>query len=173
MRRFFSFFLKNTRAIPFSILYDSREMAASSSSSLTEAEIDKLTASKLRKLLDAKEIAYEKKELKAALAAKLKDAMRKEKEGKEEEEEEEEEKTTTKKKRKASSGGSEEEEPSEEERGEEGEEEEEDSDEEDFDEYEDDGSVEWMLRMHQKIARPKNKRDWEIRESVLSGGGIP
>ena len=49
--------------------------------------------------------------------------------------------------------------------------------EEDFDEYEDDGSVEWMLRMHQKIARPKNKRDWEIRESVLSsvlsGGGIP
>ena len=115
-------------------------MAASSSSSLTEAEIDKLTASKLRKLLDAKGIAHEKKELKAALAAKLKDAMRKEKEGKEEEEEEEEE---------------------------------EDSDEEDFDEYEDDGSVEWMLRMHQKIARPKNKRDWEIRESVLSGGGIP
>ena len=114
-------------------------MAAASS--LTEAEIDKLTVSKLRKLLDAKEIAYEKKELKAALAAKLKDAMRKEKEGKEEEEEEEEE--------------------------------EEDSDEEDFDEYEDDGSVEWMLRMHQKIARPKNKRDWEIRESVLSGGGIP
>ncbi len=113
-------------------------MAASSSSSLTEAEIDKLTASKLRKLLDAKGIAHEKKELKAALAAKLKDAMRKEKEGKEEEEEEEE-----------------------------------DSDEEDFDEYEDDGSVEWMLRMHQKIARPKNKRDWEIRESVLSGGGIP
>tara|TARA_B110000046_G_C12618666_1_gene243839 strand:+ start:159 stop:497 length:339 start_codon:yes stop_codon:yes gene_type:complete len=112
-------------------------MAASSSSSLTEAEIDKLTASKLRKLLDAKGIAHEKKELKAALAAKLKDAMRKEKEGKEEEEEEE------------------------------------DSDEEDFDEYEDDGSVEWMLRMHQKIARPKNKRDWEIRESVLSGGGIP
>ncbi|CAL6337256.1 unnamed protein product [Bathycoccus prasinos] len=113
-------------------------MAASSSSSsmLTEAEIDKLTASKLRKLLDAKEIAYGKKELKAALAAKLKDAMRKEEEGKEEEEEE-------------------------------------DSDEEDFDEYEDDGSVEWMLRMHQKIARPKNKRDWEIRESVLSGGGIP
>jgi hypothetical protein len=115
-------------------------MGASSSSSLTEAEIDKLTASKLRKLLDAKGIAHEKKELKAALAAKLKDAMRKEKEGKEEEEEEEEE---------------------------------EDSDEEDFDEYEDDGSVEWMLRMHQKIARPKNKRDWEIRESVLSGGGIP
>jgi hypothetical protein len=114
-------------------------MGASSSSSLTEAEIDKLTASKLRKLLDAKGIAHEKKELKAALAAKLKDAMRKEKEGKEEEEEEEEE----------------------------------DSDEEDFDEYEDDGSVEWMLRMHQKIARPKNKRDWEIRESVLSGGGIP
>jgi hypothetical protein len=111
-----------------------------SSSSLTDAEIDKLTVSKLRKLLDAKEIAYEKKELKAALAAKLKDAMRKEKEGKEEEEEEEEE---------------------------------EDSDEEDFDEYEDDGSVEWMLRMNQKIARPKNKRDWEIRESVLSGGGIP
>ena len=108
--------------------------SSSSSSSLTEAEIDKLTASKLRKLLDAKEIAYEKKELKAALAAKLKDAMRKEKEGKEEEEEEEEE---------------------------------------DFDEDEDDGSVEWMLRMHQKIARPKNKRDWEIRESVLSGGGIP
>ena len=107
---------------------------------MTEAEIDKLTASKLRKLLDAKGIAHEKKELKAALAAKLKDAMRKEKEGKEEEEEEEEE---------------------------------EDSDEEDFDEYEDDGSVEWMLRMHQKIARPKNKRDWEIRESVLSGGGIP
>ena len=107
------------------------------SSSLTEAEIDKLTASKLRKLLDAKGIAHEKKEVKAALAAKLKDAMRKEKEGKEEEEEEE------------------------------------DSDEEDFDEYEDDGSVEWMLRMHQKIARPKNKRDWEIRESVLSGGGIP
>ena len=106
-----------------------------SSSSLTDAEIDKLTVSKLRKLLDAKEIAYEKKELKAALAAKLKDAMRKEKEGKEEEEEEEEE--------------------------------------EDFDEYEDDGSVEWMLRMNQKIARPKNKRDWEIRESVLSGGGIP
>ena len=115
--------------------YDSQEMGASSSSSLTEAEIDKLTASKLRKLLDAKGIAHEKKELKAALAAKLKDAMRKEKEGKEEEEEEEEE--------------------------------------EDFDEYEDDGSVEWMLRMHQKIARPKNKRDWEIRESVLSGGGIP
>ena len=82
---------------------------------MTEAEIDKLTASKLRKLLDAKGIAHEKKELKAALAAKLKDAMRKEKEGKEEEEEEEEE-------------------------------------EEDFDEYEDDGSVEWMLRMHQKIA---------------------
>ena len=109
-------------------------MAASSSSSLTEAEIDKLTASKLRKLLDAKGIAHEKKEVKAALAAKLKDAMRKEKEGKEEEEEEEEE---------------------------------------DVDEYEDDGSVEWMLRMHQKIARPKNKRDWEIRESVLSGGGIP
>jgi len=27
--------------------------------------------------------------------------------------------------------------------------------------------------MHEKIARPKNKRDWEIRESVLSGGGIP
>ena len=102
---------------------------------MTEAEIDKLTASKLRKLLDAKGIAYEKKELKAALAAKLKDAMRKEEEGKEEEEE--------------------------------------DSDEEDFDEYEDDGSVEWMLRMHQKIALPKNKRDWEIRESVLSGGGIP
>jgi len=143
---------------------------AASSSSMTEAEIDKLTASKLRKLLDAKEIAHEKKEVKAALAAKLKDAMRKEKEGKEEEEEEEKKKTT--KKRKASSGGSEEEEPSEEERGEE-EEEEEDSDEEDFDEYEDDGSVEWMLRMHQKIARPKNKRDWEIRESVLSGGGIP
>ena len=115
---------------------DAQEMAASSSSSLTEAEIDKLTASKLRKLLDAKGIAHEKKEVKAALAAKLKDAMRKEKEGKEEEEEEEEE-------------------------------------EEDFDEYEDDGSVEWMLRMHQKIARPKNKRDWEIRESVLSGGGIP
>ena len=64
-------------------------MGASSSSSLTEAEIDKLTASKLRKLLDAKGIAHEKKELKAALAAKLKDAMRKEKEGKEEEEEEE------------------------------------------------------------------------------------
>ena len=84
------------------------------SSSLTEAEIDKLTVSKLRKLLDAKKIAYEKKEVKAALAAKLKDAMRKEKE-------------------------------------------EEDSDEEDFDEYEDDGSVEWMLRMHQKIARPKTK----------------
>ena len=114
---------------------------AASSSSLTDAEIDKLTVSKLRKLLDAKEIAYDKKELKAALAAKLKDAMRKEKEGKEEEEEEEEE--------------------------------EDDSDEEDFDEYEDDGSVEWMLRMHQKIARPKNRRDWEIRESVLSGGGIP
>ena len=109
---------------------------AASSSSLTDAEIDKLTVSKLRKLLDAKGIAHEKKEVKAALAAKLKDAMRKEKEGKEEEEEEEEE-------------------------------------EEDFDEYEDDGSVEWMLRMHQKIARPKNKRDWEIRESVLSGGGIP
>ena len=112
---------------------------AASSSSLTDAEIDKLTVSKLRKVLDAKEIAYEKKELKAALAAKLKDAMRKEKEGKEEEEEEEEE--------------------------------------EDFDEYEDDGSVEWMLRMHQKIARPRNKRDWEIRESVLSsvlsGGGTP
>ena len=68
---------------------DAQEMAASSSSSLTEAEIDKLTASKLRKLLDAKGIAHEKKELKAALAAKLKDAMRKEKEGKEEEEEEE------------------------------------------------------------------------------------
>jgi len=50
------------------------------SSSLTEAEIDKLTVSKLRKLLDAKKIAYEKKEVKAALAAKLKDAMRKEKE---------------------------------------------------------------------------------------------
>jgi hypothetical protein len=113
-------------------------MAASSSSSLTEAEIDNMTASKLRKLLDAQEIAHEKKALKAALAAKLKDAMRKEKEGKEEEEEEEE-----------------------------------DSEEEDFDEDEDDGSVEWMLRMHQKIARPKNKRDWEIRESVLSGGGIP
>ena len=145
MRRFFSFFFKKIRErflSPYTT-YDSQEMGASSSSSssLTEAEIDKLTASKLRKLLDAKEIAYEKKELKAALAAKLKDAMRKEKEGKEEEEEEEEE--------------------------------EEDSDEEDFDEYEDDGSVEWMLRMHQKIARPKNKRDWEIRESVLSGGGIP
>tara|TARA_B100001142_G_scaffold253417_1_gene254134 strand:+ start:484 stop:873 length:390 start_codon:yes stop_codon:yes gene_type:complete len=105
------------------------------------------------------------------LAAKLKDAVMKEKEGKEEEEEEE--KTTTTKKRKASSGGSEEEEPSEEERGEEGEEEEEDSDEEDFDEYEDDGSMEWVMRMHQKIARPKNKRDWRIRESVLTGGGIP
>ena len=132
--RFFSFLKIRERFL--SSYYDSQEMGASSSSSLTEAEIDKLTASKLRKLLDAKGIAHEKKELKAALAAKLKDAMRKEKEGKEEEEEE-------------------------------------DSDEEDFDEYEDDGSVEWMLRMHQKIARPKNKRDWEIRESVLSGGGIP
>ena len=133
MRGFFSFLKIRERFL--SSYYDSQEMGASSSSSLTEAEIDKLTASKLRKLLDAKGIAHEKKELKAALAAKLKDAMRKEKEGKEEEEEEEEE--------------------------------------EDFDEYEDDGSVEWMLRMHQKIARPKNKRDWEIRESVLSGGGIP
>lgn len=128
MRGFFSFLKIRERFL--SSYYDSQEMGASSSSSLTEAEIDKLTASKLRKLLDAKGIAHEKKELKAALAAKLKDAMRKEKE-------------------------------------------EEDSDEEDFDEYEDDGSVEWMLRMHQKIARPKNKRDWEIRESVLSGGGIP
>ena len=128
MRGFFSFLKIRERFL--SSYYDSQEMGASSSSSLTEAEIDKLTASKLRKLLDAKGIAHEKKEVKAALAAKLKDAMRKEKE-------------------------------------------EEDSDEEDFDEYEDDGSVEWMLRMHQKIARPKNKRDWEIRESVLSGGGIP
>ena len=128
MRGFFSFLKIRERFL--SSYYDSQEMGASSSSSLTEAEIDKLTASKLRKLLDAKGIAHEKKKVKAALAAKLKDAMRKEKE-------------------------------------------EEDSDEEDFDEYEDDGSVEWMLRMHQKIARPKNKRDWEIRESVLSGGGIP
>ena len=128
MRGFFSFLKIRERFL--SSYYDSQEMGASSSSSLTEAEIDKLTASKLRKLLDAKGIAHEKKEVKAALAAKLKEAMRKEKE-------------------------------------------EEDSDEEDFDEYEDDGSVEWMLRMHQKIARPKNKRDWEIRESVLSGGGIP
>ena len=129
-------FLKIRERFLSSYYDDAQEMAASSSSSLTEAEIDKLTVAKLKALLDEKEIAYEKKELKAALAAKLKDAMRKEKEGKEEEEEEEEE-------------------------------------EEDFDEYEDDGSVEWMLRMHQKIARPKNKRDWEIRESVLSGGGIP
>ena len=44
---------------------------------------------------------------------------------------------------------------------------------EDFDEYEDDGSMEWVLRMEQKIARPKTKRDWKIRESVLTGGGIP
>ena len=139
-------------------------MAASSST--TEAEIATLTVAKLRALLDAKEIAHEKKELKAALAAKLKDAMMKEEEGKEEEE-----KKKTTKKRKASSG-SEEEEPLEEERGEE-EEKEEDSDEEELDEYEDDGSMEWVLRMEQKIARPKTKRDWKIRESVLTGGGMP
>ena len=69
---------------------------------MTEAEIDKLTVAKLKALLDEKEIAYEKKELKATLAAKLKDFMMKE------EDEGKEEKTT--KKRKASS--EEEEEPS-------------------------------------------------------------
>ena len=69
---------------------------------MTEAEIDKLTVAKLKALLDEKEIAYEKKELKATLAAKLKDFMMKE------EDEGKEEKTT--KKRKAAS--SEEEEPS-------------------------------------------------------------
>lgn len=50
---------------------------------------------------------------------------------------------------------------------------EEDSDDEDFDEYEDDGSMEWVLRMEQKMARPKTKRDWEMRESVLACEGIP
>ena len=75
---------------------------SSSSSKMTEAEIDKLTVAKLKALLDEKEIAYEKKELKATLAAKLKDFMMKE------EDEGKEEKTT--KKRKASS--EEEEEPS-------------------------------------------------------------
>ena len=85
MRGFFSFLKIRERFL--SSYYDSQEMGASSSSSLTEAEIDKLTASKLRKLLDAKGIAHEKKELKAALAAKLKDAMRKEEEEEEEEEE--------------------------------------------------------------------------------------
>ena len=74
----------------------------SSSSKMTEAEIDKLTVAKLKALLDEKEIAYEKKELKATLAAKLKDFMMKE------EDEGKEEKTT--KKRKANS--EEEEEPS-------------------------------------------------------------
>ena len=69
---------------------------------MTEAEIDKLTVAKLKAFLDEKEIAYEKKELKATLAAKLKDFMMKE------EDEGKEEKTT--KKRKAAS--SEEEEPS-------------------------------------------------------------
>ena len=69
---------------------------------MTEAEIDKLTVAKLKAFLDEKEIAYEKKELKATLAAKLKDFMMKE------EDEGKEEKTT--KKRKASS--EEEEEPS-------------------------------------------------------------
>ena len=49
----------------------------------------------------------------------------------------------------------------------------EDSDDEDLDEYEDDGSMEWVLRMEQKMARPKTKRDWEMRESVLTGGGMP
>ena len=67
----------------------------SSSSKMTEAEIDKLTVAKLKAFLDEKEIAYEKKELKATLAAKLKDFMMKE------EDEGKEEKTT--KKRKASS----------------------------------------------------------------------
>ena len=76
---------------------------SSSSSKMTEAEIDKLTVAKLKALLDEKEIAYEKKELKATLAAKLKDFMMKE------EDEGKEEKTT--KKRKASSE-EEEEEPS-------------------------------------------------------------
>ena len=80
-------------------------MAGTSSSKMTEAEIDKLTVAKLKALLDEKEIAYEKKELKATLAAKLKDFLMKE-EGKEEEEE----KKTTKK-RKASSNSEEEEEP--------------------------------------------------------------
>jgi far upstream element-binding protein len=80
-------------------------MAGTSSSKMTEAEIDKLTVAKLKALLDEKEIAHEKKELKAALAAKLKDFLMKD-EGKEEEEE----KKTTKK-RKASSNSEEEEEP--------------------------------------------------------------
>ena len=40
----------------------------SSSSKMTEAEIDKLTVAKLKAFLDEK-IAYEKKELKATLAA--------------------------------------------------------------------------------------------------------
>ena len=80
-------------------------MAGTSSSKMTEAEIDKLTVAKLKTLLDEKEIAYEKKELKATLAAKLKDFLMKE-EGKEEEEE----KKTTKK-RKASSNSEEEEAP--------------------------------------------------------------
>ena len=47
----------------------------SSSSKMTEAEIDKLTVAKLKALLDEKEIAYEKKELKATLAAKLKESF--------------------------------------------------------------------------------------------------
>ena len=51
--------------------------------------------------------------------------------------------------------------------------EEDSDDEEDFDECEDDGSMEWVLRMEQKMARPKTKRDWEMRESVLAGEGIP
>ena len=85
---------------------------------MTEAEIDKLTVAKLKALLDEKEIAYEKKELKATLAAKLKDFVMKEEGGKEE-------KTT--KKRKASSNSEEEEEPSPVEKEEDREEEEEDT----------------------------------------------
>ena len=91
---------------------------AGTSSKMTEAEIDKLTVAKLKALLDEKEIAYEKKELKATLAAKLKDFVMKEEGGKEE-------KTT--KKRKASSNSEEEEEPSPVEKEEDREEEEEDT----------------------------------------------
>ena len=65
---------------------------------------------KLKALLDEKEIAYEKKELKATLAAKLKESFAmKEEGGKEDDDDEEEEKKTTKKRKAASS---EEEEPS-------------------------------------------------------------
>ena len=79
-------------------------------SKMTEAEIDKLTVAKLKALLDEKEIAYEKKELKATLAAKLKESFAmKEEGGKEDDDDEEEEKKTTKKRKAASS---EEEEPS-------------------------------------------------------------